>query len=160
MKQRIDYTKADPLSLKAMLSLQVRVEGSGLEHGLLDLVKVRASQINGCAFCIDMHTKEARARGETEQRLYALDAWAETGFYSDRERAALRWTEAVTLIGEGHVSDEIYAGVREQFDEEALVKLTLAVVAINGWNRICIAFRVPAGTHQVVANPGAQHAAA
>jgi len=120
---------------------------------LLELVKTRASQINGCAFCIDMHTKDARANGETEQRLYALNAWRETPFYTDRERAALAWTEAVTLISEGHVPEDVFEQARAQFSDEELVNLTVALVAINGWNRLSIAFRVPAGAYQ----PPAKH---
>jgi AhpD family alkylhydroperoxidase len=131
-----------------MYSLQKYVEECGLESSLLELVKTRASQINGCAFCIDMHTKDARANGETEQRLYALNAWRETPFYTDRERAALAWTEAVTLISEGHVPEDVFEQARAQFTDEELVNLTTAVVAINGWNRLSIAFRVPAGTYQ------------
>lgn len=154
MKPRINYLNADPEAIKAMLALQDYVNRSGPEPGLTDLVKVRASQINGCAYCIDMHTKDARAHGETEQRLYALDAWAETPFYSERERAALAWTDAVTLVADGHVPDDVYEHVRASFDEDSLSKLTLAVVAINGWNRICIAFRVVPGTYQ----PAAVHA--
>jgi AhpD family alkylhydroperoxidase len=149
MQPRIDATKASPGAYKAMLNLEFFVsKSSGLEPSLLELVKLRASQINGCAFCIDMHTKDARAAGETEQRLYALSAWRETPFYTDRERAAMAWTEAVTLLGEGHVSDEVYEEVRQRFSEEELVNLTLAIVAINGWNRLSIAFRVPPGTYQ------------
>jgi AhpD family alkylhydroperoxidase len=131
-----------------MYSLQKYVEECGLEKPLLELVKTRASQINGCAFCIDMHTKDARANGETEQRLYALNAWRETPFYTDRERAALAWTEAVTLISEGHVPEDVFEQARAQFSDEELVNLTIAVVAINGWNRLSIAFRVPAGAYQ------------
>jgi AhpD family alkylhydroperoxidase len=149
MTPRLDYIKADPVLFKAMLSLQERADGSGLEPELLDIVKVRASQINGCAFCIDMHTKEARARGETEQRLYALNAWAETPFFDARERAALAWTEAITLIHDNRVPDELYANARQQFDEESLVRLTYAIVAINAWNRICVSFRVLAGSYQL-----------
>jgi AhpD family alkylhydroperoxidase len=148
MTPRIDYHKADPGSATAMLALQNCVNESGLEHALLELIKLRASQINGCAYCIDMHSKEARAGGETEQRLYALDAWRETPFYSERERAALAWTEAVTLIGEGHVPEPVYVQARQQFSEQELVRLTLAVVAINGWNRLCIAFRTVPGTYR------------
>lgn len=118
------------------------------ERSLLELVKIRASQINGCAYCIDMHTKDARARGESEQRLYLLDAWRESPFYTERERAALEWTEAVTLITRGHVPDEVYERVRRQFEEGELANLTLAVVAINGWNRLCISFRVPVGDYK------------
>lgn len=116
----------------------------------IDLVKTRASQMNGCAYCIDMHTKDARARGESEQRLYALDAWRETPFYTERERAALAWTETVTLITNGHVPDAVYEEVRQQLSEEELVNLTLAVVAINGWNRFAISFRTIPGTYQPI----------
>jgi AhpD family alkylhydroperoxidase len=124
------------------------VRESGLELSLLDLVKLRASQINGCAYCLDMHWKDARARGESEQRLYSLDAWRETSYYTERERAALAWTEAVTLIAENHVPDDLYEQVRQHFSEEELVNLTLAVVAINGWNRLSISFRTEPGTYQ------------
>jgi AhpD family alkylhydroperoxidase len=148
MQPRIDVQKVSPAAYKAMFNLEMYVRQSGIEPPLLELVKVRASQINGCAFCLDMHTKDARAAGETEQRLYTLNAWRETPFYTDRERAALEWTEAVTLIGEGHVPDEIYERVRQKFTEEELVNLTLAVVAINGWNRLSIAFRALPGTYQ------------
>jgi AhpD family alkylhydroperoxidase len=129
---------------------------SGLETNLLDLVRLRASQINGCAYCIDMHSKDLRAEGESEQRLYLLDAWREAPFDSDRERAALAWTEAVTLVADGHVPDEVYDEVRRHFTDDELARLTLAVVAINGWNRFAIAFRAPAGHHQ----PTHQHEAA
>ncbi len=131
-----------------MRNLEDYVQSSGLEHGLLDLVKLRASQINGCAYCIDMHTKDARARGETEQRLYALDAWEETPFYTERERAALAWTEAVTRVFDGHVPDAVYETARKQFSEKELVNLTLAIVAINGWNRLAISFRTVPGSYQ------------
>jgi AhpD family alkylhydroperoxidase len=131
-----------------MLALQREVEGSGLEPSLLELVKIRASQINGCAYCIDMHTKDARARGETEQRIYALNAWREAPFFSDRERAALQWTEAVTRVADTHVPDDVYQHVRQHFTEVELVVLTFALVAINGWNRLAISFRVPAGSYQ------------
>jgi AhpD family alkylhydroperoxidase len=131
-----------------MLALQREVETSGLEHSLLELVKIRASQINGCAYCIDMHTKDARALGETEQRIYALSAWHETPFFSDRERAALEYAEAVTRVGETHVPDEVWARVRQHFSEDELVALTFALVAINGWNRLAVAFRITPGTYQ------------
>ena len=131
-----------------MLTLEKYVRGSGLEHSLLELVKTRASQINGCAYCIDMHTKDARAQGETEQRLYALSAWRETPFYSERERAALEWTEALTMIAQNHVPDELYDRVRKHFKDTELVNLTLAIVAINGWNRIAIPFRAVPGSYQ------------
>jgi AhpD family alkylhydroperoxidase len=128
----------------------------GLEHSLLELVKLRASQINGCAHCIDMHTKELRADGESEQRLYLLNAWEESPFYSDRERAALAWTEALTLVTEGHVPDEAYELARAQFSEQELANLTFAIVAINGANRINIAFRTVPGSYQVRARQAAE----
>ena len=146
LKSRIDYNVA-PGAYKAMLGLETYVRQSGLEPSLLELVKLRVSQINGCAYCIDMHTKDARAGGETEQRLYALSAWRETPFYTDRERAALAWTEAVTQVAEGHVPDEVYELARQQFTEKELVDLTLGIVAINGWNRIAISFRTVPGTY-------------
>jgi len=130
-----------------MLALNKFAEGSGLEHSLLELVKIRASQINGCAYCLDMHTIDARAAGETEQRIYVLDAWREAPFYSDRERAALAWTEAVTLVSETHVPDGVYDEARRYFSEEELVKLTWAIVVINGWNRLAIAFRSEPGQY-------------
>ncbi len=123
-------------------------QSSGLEPSLRELVKTRASQLNGCAYCIDMHTKDARAAGETEQRLYALDAWRETPFYTDRERAALEWTEAITLISEDHAPDELFVRVRQFFSEEEMVNLTLAIASINSWNRLMIAFRAVPGTYQ------------
>ncbi len=148
MQSRLSYEKAAPGALRAMLSLEKYVQESGLERPLLELVKTRASQINGCAYCIDMHTKDARAAGETEQRLYALNAWREAPFYTDRERAALAWTEAVTLVHDGHVPDEVFQQAREQFTDNELVNLTTAVVAINGWNRLAIAFRAVPGTYR------------
>jgi AhpD family alkylhydroperoxidase len=136
----------NPGVFQAMLGLERQVRKAGLDRRLLDLVHMRASQINGCAYCLDMHSKDARANGETEQRLYGLEAWRETPYYSARERAALEWTEALTLVAETHVPDDVYDRVREQFSEEELVHLTLAVVAINGWNRLNIAARtVPGG---------------
>ena len=123
-------------------------QSSGLEPSLRELVKTRASQLNGCAYCIDMHTKDARAAGETEQRLYALDAWRETPFYTDRERAALEWTEAITLIAEDHAPDDVFMRVRQFFSEEEMVNLTLAIASINSWNRLMIAFRAVPGTYQ------------
>lgn len=146
MKARIELTHM-PDAVKAMLDLQSYVDGLGLPANVLELVKIRASQLNGCAYCIDMHTIEARARGETEQRLYALDAWRETPFFDARERAALAWTEAVTLL-EDRVPDEVYALAREQFDERALVSLSMAIVAINGWNRLNVAFRTVPGQYR------------
>lgn len=148
MKARIDLMHINPGVVQAMLGLERQVRKAGLDNRLLDLVRMRASQINGCAYCLDMHSKDARAAGETEQRLYLLDAWRESPMYSPRERAALEWTEALTLVTEGHVPDEVYAAVREHFSEEELVNLSLAIVAINGWNRLCISFRVLPGTYK------------
>ena len=156
MEQRINPAEAGPGVLKAMLGLSAYVSKSGLEKPLLELIDFRVSQINGCAYCLDMHSKDLRAAGETEQRLYLLDAWREAPFYTERERAALAWAEAVTLVREGHVPDEVYRQARAQFTEEELANLTLAVVAINGWNRLNIAFRTEPGSYQ----PGAWHAAA
>lgn len=129
---------------RAMLALQRAVDGSGLEHALLELVKTRASQINHCAYCLDMHTKDARAGGETEQRLYALSAWEEAPFFTARERAALAWTDAVTRVADTHVPDAVYAAVREQFSEDELIALTWAIGAINVWNRLAVSFRLSA----------------
>lgn len=148
MKTRVEYRKAAPDAVKAMRGLETYVHECGLEPALLELVKTRASQINGCAYCLDMHTKDARARGETEQRLYALSAWAETPFFTERERAALAWTEAVTRIADGHVPDDVYELARRHFGEKELVDLTLAIIAINGWNRLAIAFRAIPGSYQ------------
>jgi AhpD family alkylhydroperoxidase len=148
MAERIDSSKVAPGAYRAMFGLEKYVRESGLELSLLDLVKLRASQINGCAYCLDMHWKDARARGESEQRLYSLDAWRETSYYTQRERAALAWTEALTLIAATHVPDDLYEQVRQHFREEELVNLTLAVVAINGWNRLAISFRTEPGTYQ------------
>ncbi len=148
MSERIDYTKITPEGYRAMSGLERYVRGSGLEPSLLELVKLRASQINGCAYCIDMHWKDARARGESEQRLYGLMAWREAPYYTKRECAALAWTEAVTLIAENHVPDELYEEVRQSFTETELVNLTFALVAINGWNRLAISFRTEPGTYQ------------
>jgi AhpD family alkylhydroperoxidase len=134
--------------MAAMMALDRYVRGSGLEHSLVELMKIRASQINGCAYCIDMHTKDARAEGETEQRIYALNAWRETPFYSDRERAALEWTEAITLVSQNQVPDELYERVRQHFSEAEMVNLTLAATAINSWNRVAISFRAVPGTYQ------------
>ena len=149
MHPRLEYDKVAPDVLKAVLQVSAYVHNhSGLEPALLNLVFLRASQINGCAWCIDMHTKDARALGETEQRLYGVSAWWDTPFYSDRERAALAWTEAVTKIAEGHVKDEVYEEAKKQFSEKELVNLTLAVTQINVWNRFNIAFRNVAGSYQ------------
>jgi AhpD family alkylhydroperoxidase len=148
MQSRLDYARTAPNGLKAMLGLEQYARQSGLEPALIELVKIRTSQINGCAFCLDMHTKDARAAGETEQRLYTVPAWRETPFFSERERAALAWTEAVTRVSESHVPDETYETVREYFTEKELVDLTLAIVAINGWNRLAISFRSVPGSYQ------------
>jgi AhpD family alkylhydroperoxidase len=148
MQPRIDSAKAAPGAVKAMLDLEKYVRQSGLETPLLELVRLRASQINGCAYCLDMHTKDARAEGETEQRLYTLSAWRETPFFSERERAALEWTEAVTEIGKDHVPDEVFERTRRHFSERELADLTLAVIAINAWNRLSIAFRAVPGSYQ------------
>ena len=148
MTQRLDYGKVAPDGLKAMLGLEAYARNSGLEHSLLELVKTRVSQINGCAFCLDMHTKDARAAGESEQRLYLLPAWREAPCYTPRERAALAWAEAVTLLKNQEVPDAVYEQARQQFDEKALVDLTLAIVAINGWNRLSVSFRSEAGNYQ------------
>jgi AhpD family alkylhydroperoxidase len=151
MKLRIEYAKVAPGAMTAMLGLETYVHHCGLERSLIELVKVRASQINGCAYCVDMHTKDARAAGETEQRLYAVIAWEETPFFTERERAALAWTEAVTLVGQGHVPDAIYEQARCRFGERELIDLTLAIIAINGWNRLAISFRTVPGTYQPAA---------
>lgn len=148
MQARIAYDKVAPEGGKAMWALENYVRHCGLEPALLELVRFRASQINGCAYCIDMHTKDARAHGETEQRLYALSAWRETPFFTDRERAALAWAEAMTEVAQNHVPDEVYELARQHFSEKELVDLTLAVVAINGWNRLAISFRKVPGTYQ------------
>jgi AhpD family alkylhydroperoxidase len=135
-------------AMRAMLGLSGYEARCGLEPSLLDLVKMRASQVNGCAYCLDMHTKDARARGESEQRLYLLDAWRESPFYSERERAALAWTEAVTLVAESRVPDAVYAEVRRQFSDDELLALTMAVATINAWNRLNVALRTVPGTYQ------------
>ena len=158
MQARIKAWKVDQAAYKAMIGLETYVEGSGLEVSLLDLVRIRASQINSCAFCIDMHTKDARASGESEERLYLIAAWREAPFYSERERAALAWTEAVTLVAEDHVPDAVYEEVRQQFSEAEIVSLTMAIVAINGWNRINVAFRTPAGAYKSNRKPVEQAA--
>src|SRR5688500_404897 len=146
MKARINLMHVNPGVIQAMLGLERQVHQAGLDHRLLDLVRMRASQINRCAYCLDMHSKDARAGGETEQRLYGLDAWRETPYYSARERAALEWTEALTLVSDSGVPDDVYDRVREQFSEDELAHLSLAIVSINGWNRLNIAARtVPGG---------------
>jgi AhpD family alkylhydroperoxidase len=141
MQPRLNAFKAAPEIMKALLALEEAVQASGLERSLIELVKTRASQINGCAYCIHMHTKDARAHGETEERLYLLSAWQESPLYTDRERAALAWTEAVTLVSQTHVPDDVYAQLRASFSEAEIVKLTMLVATINAWNRIAISFR-------------------
>jgi AhpD family alkylhydroperoxidase len=148
MQQRLNAFEKGQNAFKAMYGLGAYLAKSPIEKGLLDLVDFRVSQINGCAFCLDMHAKDLRAAGETEQRLYMMDAWRDAPVYSERERAALAWAEAVTLITEGHVPDEVYETARRQFSEEELVVLTMAVITINSYNRINIAFRMPAGDYQ------------
>src|SRR6202789_2302037 len=145
--ERPNPFKASPKGYQAMAALESFVTSCGLERPLLELVKMRASQINGCAYCLDMHSKDARAEGESEQRLYALNAWRETPFYSDRERAALEWTEAITLIAESHAPDVLYDRVKQHFTPEELANLTLAITTINAWNRFSIAFRAVPGSY-------------
>jgi AhpD family alkylhydroperoxidase len=148
MEQRINPFIASPKAYTVMSQLQQFVDSSSLEKPLMELVKMRASQINGCAYCLDMHSKDARALGETEQRLYALNAWRETPFYTERERAALEWTEAVTLISQTHAPDDVYERVAKQFTPEELANLTLAITTINSWNRLAIAFRIVPGAYK------------
>jgi len=149
MTSRLEWVRTSPRAAQALFNLQTPVNDCGLEHTLLELVKLRASQLNGCAYCIDMHTKDARAAGETEQRLYLLDAWHEAPhLYSERERAALEWTEAVTLVSAGHAPDDAYERTRAQFNDAELIGLTLAIAAVNSWNRMNIAFRVEAGGYR------------
>ena len=148
MQPRLNYFEAAPDGLKAMLGLEQFIRACGLERPLIELVKVRTSQINGCAYCIDMHWKDARAAGETEQRLYGLSAWRESPYYTDRERAALGWTESLTLLSRTGAPDADFAPVREHFGDKDLANLTLAIAAINAWNRLAVGFRSPAGTYQ------------
>ncbi len=147
MEPRIAYNKYSPNALHAMYALEKHLKASGLEEKLLHLVKLRASQINGCAYCIDMHAKDARAAGDTEMRLYALNAWRETPFFTPRERAALAWTEALTLISQNHAPDELYEETRKEFSENELVDLTYAIATINSWNRLAIAMRAVPGEY-------------
>ena len=149
MEPRLKADEIAPEAYKAVLQVQAYINHhSGLEHSLLNLIYMRASQINGCAYCIDMHSKDARALGETEQRLYELNAWRETPFFTERERAALAWTEAVTLVAQTHVPDEVYEEAKAHFTDQELVNLSLAVAQINVWNRLAIAFRAVPGTYQ------------
>ena len=156
MKARINLMNVNPGIIQAILGLEKQVSKAGLDNKLLNLVRMRASQINGCAYCLDMHSKDARAAGETEQRLYGLNAWRETPYYSARERAALEWTEALTLVAEGHVPDDVYERVRAEFSEDELAHLSLAIVAINSWNRLNVAARTVPGDY--VAGSLATHA--
>lgn len=148
MQPRIDYSKFALEAQKSMFGLEKYLATCGLDHKLLHLLKLRASQINGCAFCIDMHSKDARALGETEQRLYSLDAWRETPFYAERERAALSWIEAVTLVSETHAPDDVYEEVKKHFTEKEIVDLTILAATINMWNRLAIATRAVPGHYQ------------
>jgi AhpD family alkylhydroperoxidase len=156
---RIDYQKVFPDALRAMLGLENAVHASSLEPELLELVKMRASQLNGCAYCLDMHSKDARARGETEQRLHVLSAWREAPFYSERERAALAWCEALTLLPQTGAPDDVYAELERAFEPEEIVALTLAIVAINGWNRFAVGLRSPVGDYVSPHAPAEQEAA-
>lgn len=146
--QRYDYGRKSHSAIRGMLEIEQYVRQSGLDMKIFELVKYRASQINGCAYCMDMHTKDARVAGESEQRLYLISAWRESPCYTDKEKAALAWTEALTLISENNVPDELYQEVRKSFKDDELMALTMAVVAINGWNRLSIAFRTPAGSYK------------
>lgn len=149
MARRTDYGRVGNEGVAALGKLEAYVRRSGLERSLLELVKTRASQLNGCGYCLDMHTKDARAAGETEQRLYVLSAWREAPFYTERERAALEWAEALTLISQNDVPDDLYERVSQQFDDKELVDLTLAITTINTWNRLAIAFRTEVGSYEV-----------
>jgi AhpD family alkylhydroperoxidase len=148
MEPRIDYSKYALDAQKALFAMEKYIATCGLDHKLIHLIKMRASQINGCAFCIDMHSKDARAIGETEQRLYELSAWRETPFYTDSERAALEWTESLTLVSETHVPDDVYEKVRQHFSEKEIVDLSLIVGMINLWNRVAISVRAVPGEYK------------
>ena len=148
MEPRVNVVKVAPGIRDAMMGLMNYLGQSGLGEPLINLLCLRASQINGCAYCLDMNWKDLMAGGESEQRLYGLDAWEESPYYSERERAALAWTEAVTKVREGHVPDDVYEETRKHFSQQELADLTLAIVAINGWNRLNIAFRTVAGAYQ------------
>jgi AhpD family alkylhydroperoxidase len=141
MEQRLDFYKANPAAIKALIGVEERIGKSALEKSLTELVRLRASQINGCAYCVDMHTTDARKGGETERRLATVVVWRETPFFTDRERAALEWTEALTLVSHDHVPDAVWEAVRPHFSDEELVDLTLLISAINAWNRFAISFR-------------------
>ena len=147
MAPRLDLSKVSPDAYRALFGLEQFVRQSGLEPSLIHLVKLRASYMNGCAYCVDMHSKDARVDGETEQRIYSVPVWRETGFYTDRERAALAWTESVTALGHGGVPDDVYAEVAAHFDQREMVALTIGVVAINAWNRVAVPFRIEPGSY-------------
>jgi AhpD family alkylhydroperoxidase len=148
VKSRIEYAQVVPDAIEALRALEKYVRTCGIEPKALELIKIRASQINGCAYCLDMHTKDARARDETEQRIYALNAWRETPFFTEKERAALAWAEAVTQVSASQVSDEVYEIARQCFDEKELVNITIAITAINGWNRLAVSFRSVPGVYE------------
>lgn len=148
-KERLNYSKIAPEGIKGLIEIEKYLAQSGLDRTIFELVKLRASQINGCAYCLDMHTKDARAAGETEQRLYLLNAWREAPFYTEKERVALEWTEAMTLISENEISDDLYQKVEEHFEDKELMALTMAIVAINSWNRLAIGFRTEVGSYEV-----------
>lgn len=155
IEPRIDYRSVAPEAMRALAAVERYARASSLEPSLLELVRLRASMINGCAYCVDMHTKDARAAGESEQRLYAVSVWPEAPFFTARERAALGWTDAVTQLSVDHVPDAVYRATREQFNEKELVDLTMAIIAINSWNRLAVSFRTLAGTYE----PAKGHAA-
>ncbi|HEY3768515.1 MAG TPA: carboxymuconolactone decarboxylase family protein [Candidatus Angelobacter sp.] len=159
MEARFNSAKAAPGAYKAMLGLETYLHQCGLEESLLHLIKLRSSQINGCAYCLDMHWKDLRAIGESEQRLYSLDAWRECPYYTERERAALAWTEAVTLVANDHVPDAVYEEVRQHFNEKELADLTFAVATINAWNRMAIASRTVPGQYQPAKSQGVEKSA-
>lgn len=148
MEERLDYFKVDPEAPKGLMEMEKYMIKSGFDKKLYHLIKLRASQLNGCAYCLDMHTKDAMKMGDTVQRLVGLDAWREAPYYTDKERAALEWTEVITLISQDHISDEIYENVRKHFSEQELLQLTIGIIAINGWNRLAIPFRTPAGNYE------------
>jgi AhpD family alkylhydroperoxidase len=155
MQRRFDYRQFSPGPVQAMQAIEKYLAGCGLDHKFIHVLKLRASQINGCAFCIDMHSIDARAAGESEQRIYALNAWRETPFFTDRERAGLAWVEAITLVSETHVPDEVYDEVRRHFSEKEIFDLTFIASTINAWNRIAVASRTPAGTYTPTAKTAA-----
>jgi AhpD family alkylhydroperoxidase len=148
MSQRVESAQVAPEAYRAMVAMERYIHTTSIDHALIALVKLRASYINGCGYCVDMHTKDARVAGETEQRLYAIPVWRETPFFTERERAALEWAEVVTLISSGGVSDDVYNRARKQFSEKELVELTMVVITINGWNRLAVSFQADVGSYQ------------